>query len=159
MKVLIIYDDVKVAAKASAVLRQAVPQKDFNVELNIVPWRAGVLRFPAAATEALMDAADAHLIVFAGSGTAPWLLGWLTEWVKIRQVEDAALAVLSADSTGSFSLSASPDVSRFASQHGLNLIYDEGDGPRDSFEFLNDPLSGHKTNPGTTGNRHWGINE
>jgi hypothetical protein len=161
MKVAIIYDDFDVAIKASATLRQPVNQSGLAIEWHISPWRAGILKFPPVATEALMDAAEAHLIVFAGTCARPipaWLLNWLERWVTLRQVKDAVLAVISADGTGSFLLSASSDVARFARRHGLDYISDTGVASGDVLEFLTAPLIGQELAVPAGAYRGWNIN-
>lgn len=80
MKALVIYDDFASAAKANAMLHRATHQVDAIMHWNIRPWRVDLLKQPRRANEALMEAADAHLIVFAGhqAQSLPfWLQGWL----------------------------------------------------------------------------------
>jgi len=161
MKAAIIYDDFNVAIKAGATLRQSAHQSSLAIEWHISLWRANILKFPPVATEALMDAAEAHLIIFAGACARPipaWLLNWLERWVTLRQVKDAVLAVVSADGTGGFSLSASSDVARFARRHGLDYISDTGVASGDVLEFLTAPLIGPELAVPAGAYRGWNIN-
>ena len=90
------------------------------------PWRVDILRLPSAADEALMEAADADLIVLAGPQAYPlptWLKEWLERWAKRRQVRDVALAVMRGGTGGEISRpSAPPELFSFAARHGLRLI-------------------------------------
>jgi hypothetical protein len=124
MKALIIYDDFASAVKANAALQHSAQNLDFFVQWNIRPWRADMLKFTRASEAALSDATDAHLIVFAGR-IAQSLPFWLEHWAKCRQIEDAALAVYCAGSADASSIPAIPELSQFATRHGLNFIFDD----------------------------------
>jgi hypothetical protein len=127
MKALIIYDDFFSATKANAIL-QHLRNSTIKVHWIIRPWRVDMLGWPITAGEALNEAKDAHLIVLAGrcSQSLPfWLQNWLEHWVKISQVEGAALAVVIARSRDAISMSQS-DLSQFANNHGLSVIIDGG---------------------------------
>ena len=128
MKALIIYDDFASAAKANAALQHSAQNVDLAVQWSISPWRVDILKFPPTAEKALTDAADAHLIVFAGriSQSLPfWLEHWLEHWAKCRQIEDAALAVYCKGSTDAPPIPATLELSQFATRHGLNFIFDD----------------------------------
>ena len=144
MKAIIIYDDFDLAIKASAALARSLPQDHLTIEWHISPWRTKILKFPAAAVEALNDAADAHMIVFAGTGLlTPWLWDWMERWVRLRQVKDPVLAVIAADDIGDVSLSSSPDITRFAWRHGLDCLSDASAVSLDALEFLPAAFPGH----------------
>jgi hypothetical protein len=129
MKALIIYDDFHSAVKANATLQHSAHKADLAVQWNIRPWRVDLLKFPPTADEALTEALDAHLIVFAGHSAQSlpfWLERWLEQWTKYRRIKDAALAAVNAGSPKTLSLaSAKPDLSRFAKRHNLNVIFDD----------------------------------
>src|SRR5882672_6063426 len=106
MKALIIYDDFDSAFKANATLQHSAQKADCAVQWNIRPWRVDLLKFPPTADEALTEALDAHLIVFAGHSAQSlpfWLERWLEQWAKLRRVKDAALAVVSAGNSAAIS--------------------------------------------------------
>lgn len=127
MKALIIYHDFASAAKANAALQHAAQCSHVIVQWKISPWRVDMLKFPPTAEEALTDAADAHLIVFAGryAQLFPfWLEDWLEQWARHRQTEDVALAVIREGGTDPLSISATPELSAFAARHNLNFIFD-----------------------------------
>jgi hypothetical protein len=139
MKVLIIYDDFDLAIKAGATLRLRANRSDFTIEWQVSPWRSNVLNHPAVAREALMDALDAHLMLFAVScagPTDPWLMDWLERWARRRQVEDAALAAITVSAAGSLCLSAATEIARFANRHGLGFVSDPGDDAGNPRDFL-----------------------
>jgi len=129
MKALIIYDDFHSAAQANTTLQHSAHREDLAVQWNIRPWRVDLLKFPPTAEEALTEALDAHLIVFAGHSAQSfpvWLERWLEQWAKYRRIKDAALAVVGAGSSEALSsASAKPDLSRFAKRHDLNVIFDD----------------------------------
>jgi hypothetical protein len=167
MKALIIYDNFAFAAKANTMLQQAADQADTTIRWNIRPWRVDSLNMARNADEALMDAADAHLIIFAGhraQSVPSWLLDWLERWVACRQIKDAAFAVIGGRNGETLSMPASLELSRFAKRHGLSFITDEGfvindEGefqtqgePEDEVSRFTDPPVGHTY-------RDWGIND
>jgi hypothetical protein len=129
MKATIIYDDFDSAAKANTTLQHSAHKADFAVQWNIRPWRVDLLKFPPTADEALTEALDAHLIVFAGRSAQSlpfWLERWLEQWAKYRRIKDAALAVVSAGSAKALSSAlARPDLSQFARRHDLSVIFDD----------------------------------
>lgn len=128
MKALIIYDDFLFAAKANSALQHSEQNADLVVQWSIRPWRVDMLKFPPTAEEALTEALDAHLIVFAGriARSLPfWLQDWLEHWAKCRQIKDAALAVIRAEIAGPLSAAAKSDLSQFARRHDMNLICDD----------------------------------
>ncbi len=65
MKALIIYQDFASAVKANGALQRTTLHADVHVQWSIRPWRLDLLKFPPTAEEALADAMDAHLILFA----------------------------------------------------------------------------------------------
>ena len=133
MKALIIYDDFAGAVRASAALHHATLIANVNADWDLRPWRTDVLRVPSAADEALKEAADADLIVFAGSraySLPAWLKEWLKRWVMRRQFEDVALAMIRG--AGTLAVPAVAQLRRF---HGLSFILGKEAGPK------NQPLS------------------
>jgi hypothetical protein len=127
MKALIIYYDFASAAKANAALQFSGQYPDVNVQWNISPWRADLLKFPPTAEEALADAADAHLIVFAGGHAESlpfWLQDWLEKWAQDRLVKDVALAVIREGNADETPSRAMPELAAFAARHGLHFIFD-----------------------------------
>jgi hypothetical protein len=129
MIALIIYDDFAFAAKANAALQRAAHQADTIVEWSVKPWRMDALRLPPAADEALTEAVNAHLIVFAGQRAEAlpfWLETWLERWAANRQIEDAILALMSGGNGATLSPKLSPLLTRFAARHGLNFIIERG---------------------------------
>ena len=114
MKVIILYSEFIHAAKANAALYEWSQLPGINVQLDVHPWRTGLLKFQPLADEAQAAAADAHLIVLAGSsdGSAtPWLKKWLEQWANGRRIADAALAVFPG---GAISFAPISDLSRLA---------------------------------------------
>jgi hypothetical protein len=128
MKALIIYQDLASAAKVNSALQRAAQHADASVQWSIRPWRVDMLKFPPTAAEALADAADAHLIVFAGGikHSLPfWLQHWLEHWAQRRRIENAALAVFCEGIADELPVSATLELSHFAACHGLSFIFDE----------------------------------
>ena len=133
MKALIIYNDFARAARAAAALQHATWSANIAADWDLKPWRMDVLRFPSAADEALIEAADADLIVFAGSGAyslPTWLKEWLNRWVMRREIEDVALAVIRDIDAGTLAVPAVPELCRFAARHGLSFILEKETGPK-----------------------------
>jgi hypothetical protein len=75
--------------------RRAPRRGDGQVEHQA--WSVDILRLQSAGEEALAEAAEAELIVFAGPRSyslPPWLKDWLECWVSHRHPGEAALAVM-----------------------------------------------------------------
>src|SRR6267154_2591654 len=109
MKALIIYDDFAGAARAGAALQHATWSANVSADWDIRPWRTDVLRVASAADEALIEAIDADLIIFAGSGAyslPTWLKEWLQLWVMRREIEDVALAAIRDIDAGTLAVPA-----------------------------------------------------
>lgn len=126
MKALTIYSDFACAAKVNSTLQHSAEKLDFTVQWNISPWRVDMLKFSPIAEEALTDALDAHLIVFAGHGALLfpfWLRRWVEHWAKCRQIADAALAVFYEESVDALSMPETHELSHFAARNGLNFIF------------------------------------
>ncbi len=125
MKALIIYDDLTGATRATAALKRAAWRATVSEDWDIKPWRTDALKIPSVAEMALIEAADADLIVLAGpqAHSFPnWLEEWLGCWVVRRKIEDAALAVLYDECAGVLVAADAPHLSQFAESHGLSLI-------------------------------------
>ena len=126
MKAIIIYDNFTFAARAWTALRRVGNREDLRVQWTIKPWQVNILKEAPSAGKALLDAVDAHLIVFAGPGAEAvpaWLREWLTQWLELRQVQDAALAVFS--NGNALEMPTNPELSRLARKHGLSFITNE----------------------------------
>jgi len=161
MNALIIYDNFSSATTALATIQHAAHRAELNTQWNIKPWRVDVLRFPLAADEALEEAADADLIVFAGPQTyqpPTWLKEWLECWAKLRQVGDAALAVICDRTGGGQSAPAAPELSRFAVRHGLSFIT-ESENVREHVAASVVRTELERKLPFHGSYRDWGINE
>jgi hypothetical protein len=133
MKALIIYDDLTSATRAAAALKRAALRANVSADWDIKPWRTDALKFPSAADKALVEAADADLIILAGPqahSLPTWLEQWLRCWVIRRNIEDAALAVL-YDESGILVAPGAPHLSQFAEVHGLSLITENETTPED----------------------------
>jgi len=134
MKALIIYDNFASAVRASVTLQYATYRGNAGAPCNVKPWRLDVLRVPSAADEALMEAADADLIVFAGPraySLPAWLEEWLECWVMRREVEDPALGAVRVGIGGELAALAAPRLSRFAERHGLCFVIESAPARED----------------------------
>lgn len=169
MKALIIYQNFASAAKANTVLQHSAQHSDVRVQWDIRPWRVDMLKFQPTAAEALMDATDAHLIVFAGcciQSISNCMQDWLEQWAGRRQIETAALAVFGIGNADQLSISAAPDLSQFAKRHGLSVIFDDRSVTKQVSPFPPEFLLGSTLlipqaldAQISDKNRGWGINE
>jgi hypothetical protein len=145
MNAVILYDRFEFAVKAGAMLRRVAERADETVHWVVMPWRLDILEMPAAAEQALAEAAGAHLILLAmrqADSLAAWLLDWLERWAKRRQIMAAALAMWVGGAGNTVFGGTTPELSTFAERHGLILVRsDEG------IARARGPHS------------HWGINE
>jgi len=173
MKAVIIYDNFAFAAKANEMLQQAANQADAAMRWNIKPWRVDALNLHRSAEAALVDAIDAHLIVFAGhraQSLPSWLQNWLERWVAGRQIADAAFAVIGGRNGDTLSMPATPDLSHFARRHGLDFIVDDELPGNNEGEFFEHNVPEEKKTPSLVQSRlmevpsgvaygGWGIND
>jgi hypothetical protein len=173
MKALMIYDDLAVAEEANAILQRATHHPNAAMQWNLRPWRLDMLKSRPTADEALKDAADAHLIVFAIRRTPSlpaWLIDWLKQWAALRQTPDAALAVIGDGYAKASLMQASVELSRFARQYGLTVISEKHGEIYDQPAFLDPKLNERKSPffpaspdfgnvPNQGADRNWGLNE
>jgi hypothetical protein len=124
MKAVIIYDSFALAAKANSLMQSAGGGSGCEIDWEIKPWRASLLKLPNFTTEAREEAKSARLIVLATEEIESlpyWLEQWLEQWGAEREFEEAALAVLTEDPQGHLALF--PQAYRFAARQGLTFIY------------------------------------
>jgi hypothetical protein len=173
MKALVIYDDLAVAAEANAILQRATHHPNAAVQWNLRPWRLDMLESRPTAEDALIDAADAHLIVLAICRTPSlpvWLIDWLKQWAAVRQTPAAALAVVGDGYAKATLAQATVELSRFARQYGLAVICEKHGEINDQLAFLDPSLNERKSPvfpaspdfgnaPNHGANWNWGLNE
>jgi len=173
LKAIVIYDDLAIATKAVAALQHATHHQNATVKWNLTPWPIDMLKLPPTADQALVDGADAHLIVFAVRRTSPlpvWLIDWLEQWAALRHTSDAALAIIS-DGTAKTSLAqATVELSQFARRCGLTVICENHGEIDDEPAFFHDNSTDSKLSllptpprfgrvPSHGAHQAWGINE
>ena len=133
MKAFIVYADFASAANANAILRRVGGRAGVRVRWIIKCWQVNVLRDPGPFENALVDAADAHLILFAerySQFIPSWICDWLKRWAVLRQIQEAALAVI-GDGTG-LELPANSELIVIAQQFSLNFITGNGATVKDA---------------------------
>jgi hypothetical protein len=170
---LIIYDDFTFAARANATLQRSAHHLDMSIKWNVRPWRLDMLKFPPTAEEALNEAIDAHLIVFAGVTAKPlpaWLNDWLEHWAKCRRIDEAALAIIDDGNKHTSSPSTISEMSLFAKRRGLGFIVSDLTAAESDLSFSVHSMPEYKLSlltiqpsPVTTSAHqsyhHWGIND
>ena len=127
MKAFIVYADFASAANANATLQRVGGRAGVRVRWIIKCWQVNVMREPGQFENALIDAADAHLILFAerySQFIPSWICDWLKRWAVLRQIQDAALAVI-GDGTG-LTLPVNSELILLAEQLGLNFMTGNG---------------------------------
>jgi hypothetical protein len=172
MNAVVLYDTFDFAAKANAMLGRAAHWTDEITHWSVKPWRVDMLKLPPAAEAALVEAAEAHLMVLElrqVQSLVPWLVDWLERWAAGREVQDAALAVWDGGNAVSRSARATPELSQFAGRHGLSLIFNDNALLEDeSLIFASDlherevaltPTLRHILERSERGYQHWGLNE
>ena len=125
MNAMLVYEESECARKASALLGRATFRADGATRWNVKPWRLDWMIVPLLAEEALSDAIEAHLIMLAVQEPANvpfWLVTWLEEWARRRQVEDAALAVFEGSGGDMPPTGVTARLAAFAQRHGLTFI-------------------------------------
>jgi hypothetical protein len=127
LKSVIIYDDLSFVAKATATLKRVGHRAEVDARWLVRSWPANALHSVVTMDRATLEAVDAHLIVipFPRHRTLPFhLREWLGRWAALRQIQDAALAVID-DGSQSFNHAISAELKTFVQKLGLNLILEE----------------------------------
>lgn len=170
LKAAIIYDDFDFAARTAALLERAAVRADEVVQWDVKPWRLDLLKPSALADAALVETADADLVVITLSRThllPDTLLDWLERWAERRKTPDAALMVLCPEETAG-PLSSWERLKEFAGWRGLRFLGSRRTPEEDdSLDLLGrlwrrkqpvkPTLSWWADPPDAP--RHWGINE
>jgi len=91
------------------------------------------------AEKILVESADTHLIVIPrrrAHSTPLWLLEWLERWAAVRQIPDAAVAVIEDGDHTDMTNTVSPELTLLVQKHGLNLITDNGATANDAAQIF-----------------------
>ena len=147
MKAVVICDDFAFAAKANATLQRIGHDAAVNVRWTTTCWPMNALNDSRMAELILVEALDAHLIVFPAQRAQVLPAGiynWLGQWARWRTIKDAALAVIRHESLAELAVQVSPELCRFVRKHGLNFIAHEGHATstrtKTSTHFRIDPI-------------------
>ncbi len=127
MKATIFCDDSVFAAKARALLRRVGDRPGVSVRWTINTWPLGALHHASVSERALLESADAHLVVLPGMharSLSSDLRDWLNRWGTQRQLEDAAVGVIVDDADSDATSEVSLELRLLIERHGLNLIHD-----------------------------------
>ena len=138
MKSVIICDDLAFVEKASATLQRIGGRPDVGAGWTIKTWPTSSLKTAVTAEQNLNDAADAHLIIISAQhaqNLPSRLREWLEQWAALRQIKDAALAVIK-DGVHDFTKTVSLELTMLVQRHGLNLILDEWPVARDATRLI-----------------------
>ena len=128
MKSVIIYEDLAFLANAIAKLKRVGCRPKVNARWTIKSWPINTLEQEAPAERSLIEAADAHLIVIPARYARTLPLGlreWLERWATLRQIQDAAVAVIGDATHADFPRTVSPELAMLVQKQGLNFIIDE----------------------------------
>jgi hypothetical protein len=128
MKAVIICDDSAFVTNARSTLARVGRQVGINVQWTTKSWRINALSESALAQQTLVEASDAHLILFPeyqARSLPVWVFDWLRRWAACRTVRDAALGVIKDGDAAEFATPAFSDLSRFVREHDLSFIVDE----------------------------------
>ena len=146
MKAVIFCDDSTFAAKARSLLRRVGNRPGVNVRWTVKAWPVNALHHASLSETALLNAADAHLVVLPANharALSSHLRGWLNRWAALRDIEEAAVGVIGDnESSGSSETDeVSLELRLLVQRHGLNLIHDEAPKPPAKLE-VRFPLEG-----------------
>lgn len=124
MKTFIVYDSFALACKANEELQRADESIGGGFHWNVVPCHTRSLCDAVAGWDALTEARDANLLVFAWHESTPFLSrigSWLESWARSRTVPQPAIGILS-ESNNMRKFRAFGGLWGFATRHGLGLI-------------------------------------
>jgi hypothetical protein len=139
MKAVLICDDFAFAARANASLRRVGNCAGAKVQWTIQCWPVNALNQAAMAEKILVESADTHLIVLPGrraQSTPLWLQEWLERWAALRQIPDAAVAVIEDGDHTDSANTVSRELTLLVQKHGLNLITDNGATANDAAQIF-----------------------
>jgi hypothetical protein len=128
MKATIFCDDSSFAVKARGLLRRVGNRPGVNVRWAIKTWPVNVLHHASLSERALLESADAYLIVIPGHyarSLSSHLSGWLDRWAALRELEDAAVGVIDDNADAAAPSGLSLELRLLAQRHGLNLIHNK----------------------------------
>ena len=129
MKSVIIYDDLAFFANANARLQRVGRRPEVGAQWTIEGCPINTLEQETTAEKRLVEAADAHLIVMPARHAHAFpfhLRAWLEQWAALRQIQDAALAVIGDGTHADFPKTVNPELTMLVLKRCLNLIIDEG---------------------------------
>jgi hypothetical protein len=135
MKAVIISDDPAFASYATSTLARVGRQAGVNVHWATKSWPINALNEPALAEKALVEASDAHVILFPADQThslPDWIFNWLARWAATRTIQDAAVGVISDEKNAGLATLTFPELSKFVRVHGLSLIVNDEPTANDS---------------------------
>jgi hypothetical protein len=120
---VIFCDDCTFAAKARAALERVAGSPEINLSWAVSVWPLNVLHHTSTSERALLESADAHLIVIPreyAENLPPRLNSWLELWAKTRNIEDAGIGVIA--SSQRLDLGICNTLMELISRHRLHLI-------------------------------------
>jgi hypothetical protein len=139
MKAVLICDDFAFAARANTSLRRVGFCVGAKVQWTFQCWPVNALNQAVMAEKILVESADTHLIVIPrrrAQSTPLWLHEWLERWAAVRQIPDAAVAVIEDGDHTDLTNAVSPELTLLVRRHGLNLITDNGVTPNDAAQLF-----------------------
>jgi hypothetical protein len=129
MKALILSDDPSMLAKAEATLLRVGSRSEVDAPWIVKCWPVNALMSSSLAKEALIEAADIHLVVLPMRRAhlfPSWLRDWLHQWAGLREIPKAAVAVIGDGARAEFARPVNPELARLVLQHNLELIVERG---------------------------------
>ena len=99
-----------------------------NIRWAIKNWPINALHHASLSERALLESADAHLIIIPGKDArslSSHLNNWLNRWAALRELGDAAVGVIGDDTESVARTDVSLALRLLVQRHGLNLIHDE----------------------------------
>ena len=128
MKALVFYDDSAFAARASSTLQRVGHRSNVHVRWMIKTWEIYALHDAVMLEKALLEGADAHLIVIPGRyarSLPAHLRDWLERWAVLRRIEDAAVGVVGDAINSGLTNEVGLELRSLIKKHGLKLITKE----------------------------------
>jgi len=153
LSAVIICDDLVFRANAAATLERLGLRDEVNVRWKTIFWPINALNEKELAKKALVDSLDAHLILFparCAHSLPHWVFDWLSRWVELRTIRDAALGIMADEHAAEFP-KLTPLI-RFARMHDLTVIVDQ----QRVLELAAPDLTGVAPSPAC---QRFGINE
>jgi len=128
MKAVIFCDHFAFVAKVNGLLQRIGERPDVSGGWTTKSLPVNALNQTDMADKILAEALDAHLVVIPtrrACALPTSLRDWLERWATVRQIKDAALAMIDDGIYTNLTKTVSPELTAMVREHGLHFVTGE----------------------------------